>query len=73
MNHLPARLLLSELILIDLHVLGEDLLQDAHQDDGQEGREQQHEHEGVDDGEPAIGAVVPSMGENKSWNSGDLF
>ena len=35
--------------LIDLHVLREIFLQNSHQDDGQEGSEQHHQHEGVDD------------------------
>ena len=52
MDELPPALLLHDVVLVHLHVPREVVLEHAHQDDGEEGGEEEDEHEGVDDGEP---------------------
>ena len=67
MDELPAALLLLHGLLVELHVPGEVVLEDPHEDDGEEGREEEDQDEGVDDGEPVdleapreeAGSVVP--------------
>mmetsp|Transcript_6274 Transcript_6274/g.9515 ORF Transcript_6274/g.9515 Transcript_6274/m.9515 type:complete len:577 (+) Transcript_6274:207-1937(+) len=51
-DQLPACLLFSDVLLVHVHVAREVVLEHPHEDDGEEGCQQQHQHEGVDDGEP---------------------
>lgn len=51
-NHLPASLFFCQFVFINLHVLGEVLLQDAHKNDRQESCQEEDQHEGVDDRQP---------------------
>ena len=51
-DELPARLVLADLVVLDVHVAREVVLEQPHENDRQERRQQQHEHERVDDAQP---------------------
>mmetsp|Transcript_88810 Transcript_88810/g.177600 ORF Transcript_88810/g.177600 Transcript_88810/m.177600 type:complete len:403 (-) Transcript_88810:13-1221(-) len=51
-DELPPALFFPHLVLLHVHVPREVVFQHPHEDDGEEGRQEEHEHQRVDDAEP---------------------